>query len=325
MGASRIQKTEESNAIDVCLPSNKNAAVSNKAKAPDTNELQSTVVSKSIFSMGKSLFGGSSDKDSSSNSIFGGEKTDSANVPEKPIFGRSIFGGSINKDSSSTSIFGGDKTDTANAPETSIFGGSNTTSFASLSLQNSKPLFGQKVEGFTFAGAGKSLFNSSIKTEPEDKQDETEDQVEENEHDPHFEPIIPLPELIEVQTGEEDEQEIFKYRAKVFRYDNELKQWKERGVGDIKILKHPGRLTYRILLRRDQTLKVACNHLISEQMELKPLSTSETALWWSAVDYADEEPKTEALAVKFKTVDTRNDFKRVFEDAQKEIQATKLQ
>ena len=31
-------------------------------------------------------------------------------------------------------------------------------------------------------------------------------QVDENEHDPHFEPIVPLPELVQVKTGEEDEQ-----------------------------------------------------------------------------------------------------------------------
>jgi len=84
-----------------------------------------------------------------------------------------------------------------------------------------------------------------------------------------------------------DEVELFKYRAQIFKYDNDLKQWKERGVGDMKIIKHPEQLIYRVLMRRDQTLKNACNHLISDKMELKPLSTSETALWCSAVDYAD--------------------------------------
>ena len=87
----------------------------------------------------------------------------------------------------------------------------------------------------------------------------------------------------------------------------------------MKILKHPQRLTYRVLLRRDQTLKVACNHMITEVMELKPLSSSETALCWYAVDYADGEAKTEQLAVKFKLAETKNDFKAAFEAAQEEI------
>merc|ERR1712096_83279 len=53
--------------------------------------------------------------------------------------------------------------------------------------------------------------------------------------------------------------------------------------------------------------------------ELKPLSSSETALCWYAVDYAEGEPKTEQLAVKFKLVETKSDFKAVFEAAQEEM------
>ena len=45
---------------------------------------------------------------------------------------------------------------------------------------------------------------------------------------------------------------LFKHRAKVYRYDADNKEWKERGVGDIKILYHATRGTYRVLLRRDQ-------------------------------------------------------------------------
>merc|ERR1712223_2347615 len=171
-------------------------------------------------------------------------------------------------------------------------------SFASLATTDNKPLFGQKTEGFSFAGANKPLFGTTTKPANESTNDDDTEQVEENEHDPHFEPIIPLPELVDVKTGEEDEEEVFKHRAKVYRYDTETKQWKERGVGDIKILKHPSRGTFRILLRRDQTLKIACNHYISEVMELKPMATCETALIWFAVDYADGDGKNEQLAVK---------------------------
>ena len=126
-----------------------------------------------------------------------------------------------------------------------------------------------------------------------------------------------------MKTGEEDEDEVFKHRAKVYRFDPETKQWKERGVGDIKILKHRQHMTYRVLLRRDQIHKIACNHLITEKMTLQPLSTSETALCWDAMDYAEEEARMERLAVKFKLAETKNDFKEAFEAAQKDISERK--
>lgn len=38
-----------------------------------------------------------------------------------------------------------------------------------------------------------------------------------------------------MKTGEEDEEELYKQRAKLFRFVNG--EWKERGIGDIKVLK----------------------------------------------------------------------------------------
>merc|ERR1712029_1318946 len=147
--------------------------------------------------------------------------------------------------------------------------------------------------------------------------------ADDSEHDPHFEPIIPLPELVQVKTGEEEEETLFKFRAKVFRFHPETKEWKERGLGDIKILKHKQKQTFRVLQRRDQIHKIACNHLISTDMELKPLSSSETALCWYAMDYAEEEAKMEHLAVRFKTADTKNEFQKVFEECQAKLRQSK--
>ena len=58
------------------------------------------------------------------------------------------------------------------------------------------------------------MFGSAAKKEEDDDDD---GEQEEESHDPHFEPIIPLPELVDVKTGEEDEEVVFKYRAKVYR------------------------------------------------------------------------------------------------------------
>lgn len=48
-------------------------------------------------------------------------------------------------------------------------------------------------------------------------------------YDPHYEPIISLPDEINVSTGEEEEEKLFGERAKLFRYDANTKEWKERG------------------------------------------------------------------------------------------------
>lgn len=49
------------------------------------------------------------------------------------------------------------------------------------------------------------------------------------EYDPHYDPIISLPDEIKVSTGEEEEEKVFGERAKLFRYDTVNREWKERG------------------------------------------------------------------------------------------------
>ena len=239
----------------------------------------------------------------------------SATTPEAPA------GASTNTTSASTSLFGGSANTSSASP--SIFGGSNTgggSSFATIAAGNSGFSFGKPADSkFSFAGAGSSIFGAKgAGTSPAKQGDEDDGAVEDNP-DPHFEPIIPLPELIQVTTGEEDEDIVFSHRGKVYRYDPETKQWKDRGVGDLKILSHKTKNTFRVLLRRDQTHKVACNHLINTDMKLEPMFGSENAITWFAMDHTDDEPKMEKLAAKFKLVETKDDFKKKFEECQKRI------
>ena len=48
----------------------------------------------------------------------------------------------------------------------------------------------------------------------------------------------------------------------MYRYvsSGEEKEWKERGTGELKILKHKQTKAYRVLMRRDKTLKICANH-----------------------------------------------------------------
>ncbi|KAG0223084.1 Ran GTPase-binding protein yrb1, partial [Actinomortierella wolfii] len=87
--------------------------------------------------------------------------------------------------------------------------------------------------------------------------------------DVHFEPIVHL-ERVDVKTHEEDEDAIFKMRAKLFRFAKESNEWKERGTGEVRLMQHKVSTKIRLLMRRDKTLKVCANHYISEEMKLTP-------------------------------------------------------
>ena len=49
-------------------------------------------------------------------------------------------------------------------------------------------------------------------------------------------------------------------RAKLFKFDRDSREWKERGTGDVRLLKHKENHKTRLLMRRDKTLKVCANH-----------------------------------------------------------------
>ncbi|KAM9343217.1 E3 SUMO-protein ligase RanBP2 isoform 2-T2 [Pholidichthys leucotaenia] len=173
----------------------------------------------------------------------------------------------------------------------------------------------KNIPSFSFANVGATKSSADQDRAAESDNDSTH--VEEDEDGPHFEPIVPLPDKVDVKTGEEEEEEMFCNRAKLYRFDTETKEWKERGIGNVKILKHSTKGKVRLLMRREQVLKICANHYITPDMLLKPNAGSDKSWVWNAIDYADEEPKPEQLAIRFKTVDEAALFKAKFEEAQK--------
>lgn len=133
---------------------------------------------------------------------------------------------------------------------------------------------------------------------------------------PDFKPIIPLPAEVIVKTGEEDEIVVFCARAKLFRFVD--KQWKERGLGDMKLLKHKITGKVRVLMRREQIHKVCANHTISSEMEIKPMMNETKAYFWVAHDFADENMVLEKFCIRFKTADIALEFYNTFEKARQE-------
>uniref|UniRef100_A0A1A7Y538 E3 SUMO-protein ligase RanBP2 n=1 Tax=Iconisemion striatum TaxID=60296 RepID=A0A1A7Y538_9TELE len=190
-------------------------------------------------------------------------------------------------------------------------------SFADLAKNTEGFAFGTQDAGFSWANAGAMVFGSNMSSEAKGNADEEGSDEEDSPKnvDIHFEPIVSLPE-VETKSGEEDEEILFKERTKLFRWDRDLGQWKERGIGDIKILFHPTKRFYRILMRREQVLRVCANHTISQAMELKPMNTSANALIWTSTDYSDGDGVVEQLAAKFKTAEIAESFRKTFCECQ---------
>lgn len=54
-------------------------------------------------------------------------------------------------------------------------------------------------------------------------------------------------------------------------------------------------------------------------MEFRPLSTSDQAWMWAGMNYAEQEPCIEQLAVKFKLPDIARQFKTHIDDIQQKL------
>ena len=184
-------------------------------------------------------------------------------------------------------------------------------SFSDL-LSQSSDGFGQKSASFMFRGTGQQLFSS---------RGEEEDANPEAEADIHFRPIATLPDTYTLTSWDDDAETLFSYRAKLYRFDGNSNQWKERGVGDMKILKHRQTKKVRLIMRRDQILKICCNHQVTSDMRLTPGSSEMTWVWFSPGDYSDETPKAERLQIRFKYGKTAEAFKKVFDECVRELQS----
>ncbi|PHH68395.1 hypothetical protein CDD80_7549 [Ophiocordyceps camponoti-rufipedis] len=147
-----------------------------------------------------------------------------------------------------------------------------------------------------------------------------EDEVEASE-DIHFEPVIKLTEKVETKTNEESEEQVFKMRAKLFKFVKESSEWKERGTGDVRLLKHKDNGKTRLVMRRDKTLKVCANHYIVPEMKLSPnVGSDRSWVWNAAADVSEGEPEAVTLAIRFANSDNANLFKDAFLQAQKDNQ-----
>ncbi|KAL9599764.1 MAG: hypothetical protein Q9219_003647 [cf. Caloplaca sp. 3 TL-2023] len=169
--------------------------------------------------------------------------------------------------------------------------------------------------------SGSSKAKSNVGGAEEGKEHEPEEEAPESP-DVHFEPVVHLTEKVETKTNEELEEQTFKMRAKLFRFDRDSREWKERGTGDVRLLKHKENKKTRLVMRRDKTLKVCANHYVVPNMHLEPnVGSDRSWVWNAAADVSEGEPEAQTLAIRFANSENANLFKDAFVNAQQENEA----
>ena len=113
-----------------------------------------------------------------------------------------------------------------------------------------------------------------------------------------FKPVVELEEVA-VTTGEEHEECLFEMKSKLYRFEPESNEWKERGIGPVKFLKHKETGQVRLLHRNDKVLKIRANHIVMPGTNLTEHAGTENSWVWSTWDFADEEQRYEMFAIKF--------------------------
>ncbi|CAM0955947.1 unnamed protein product [Alopecurus aequalis] len=126
-------------------------------------------------------------------------------------------------------------------------------------------------------------------------------------------PIVRLEEVA-VTTGEEDEEPLIDMKAKLYRFDKDGNQWKERGTGTVKLLKHKENGKVRLVMRQAKTLKICANHLVISTTKMQEHAGSDKSCVWHAADFADGELKDEMFAIRFGSVENCKKFKDLVDE-----------
>jgi len=146
--------------------------------------------------------------------------------------------------------------------------------------------------------------------------DDSSESIEQGVSSATYEPVVVLSNT-ELESGEADEDVVYKQRVALHRFvqvgDNPS-EWKERGKGDIRFLKHKVTGSVRVVMRQEKTGKLICNHSIHASYDLRPNPGSDKFWMWRALDCSDETPQMDTLGVRFKTPEIANEYKQKWDD-----------
>ena len=94
-------------------------------------------------------------------------------------------------------------------------------------------------------------------------------------------------------------------RARIYRWRDP--EWKERGTGELKLLRHKNNKKIRCILRQDKTLKPACNFIVAEDplCNLKEHQGSDKMFFFTAYDCSEDPFQMEKFVLKFGNAESK--------------------
>ncbi|KAL0372204.1 UNVERIFIED_CONTAM: Ran-binding protein 1c [Sesamum calycinum] len=147
----------------------------------------------------------------------------------------------------------------------------------------------------------------------EEEEEDSKPSAEDEDTGAQVAPIVKLQEVA-VTTGEENEDVLLDLKSKLYRFDKEANQWKERGVGTVKLLKHKESGKVRLVMRQSKTLKICANHLVLPTMTVQEHQGNDKSCVVHAADFADGELKEETFCIRFASVENCKAFKDKIEE-----------
>lgn len=120
-------------------------------------------------------------------------------------------------------------------------------------------------------------------------------------------------DLKKVEEEEEDKSEtLFKARSKLYLWDKEAKEWKERGLGNITIIKDGVTQKIKVVHTQEQTFKLrAFFYVYGDTLcQLKKMETVKNAFCFSAIDYSDDvkNPQIRQFGIRFNKEEEMKNF-----------------
>lgn len=118
-------------------------------------------------------------------------------------------------------------------------------------------------------------------------------------------------DMFEIHSNKKDKMILFDHHAKIYRYLEKTKEWKEHGTGKMKVLANLDiSSTVQLLLYHDEG-SICFRQLIERGTKFNETQMSQAALTWIGQDLSEYRAEKEPWAIKFDDIDTCKKFNNI--------------